>query len=64
MKGWRTVGLNILLALLAVTDYLVSAAGMLPSVFSDPKQATLIVLGVNMVNVVLRFITTTPVGKR
>lgn len=64
MKGWRTVVLNALLVLLAVTDYLVSASGILPSVFSDPKQAAAIVVGVNVVNVVLRFVTTTPIGKR
>jgi len=58
MKGWRTLLINAALGGLAVG--LSYAAGINWVDFVDPHWAVLIV---TVVNIGLRFITSTPVGK-
>lgn len=64
LKGWRTIAFNVALAAAAVFEYLAASTGIVERVISDPKQGALVVLGVSIVNVLLRFITTGPVGKK
>ena len=64
MKGYRTIALNGLMIALLLTDYLVANTGVIAQVFSDPKHAALAMIGVNGLNIALRFFTNTPVGKR
>lgn len=61
MKGMRTILLNVALLAILLTDYLMSAGALFSSVFSDTKDAALAVMGVNALNIALRFITTGPV---
>jgi hypothetical protein len=63
VKGYRTIALNAAMALISVTDYLTNGA-VLGSFITDPKQLGLVVLLVNVANIVLRSLTSTPVGKK
>ena len=63
LKGYRTVLVNLALALVAVTDYFVASGSIIGALFDSPRQAALAVAGVNVLNILLRFVTTGPVGK-
>lgn len=56
MKGWRTVALNGLIALLGVVQAVIVDAPL------DPATVGYILAGVGAVNLFLRSITDTPVG--
>ena len=58
MKGWRTLGLNAAVALIGVAQ-----ATNWTDVFGSSASAGWIVTGVGIANMVLRSVTTTPVGK-
>lgn len=62
LRGWRTIAINVGIAMLLVTDYLVAAHGVFPQLLEDPRHATLAVVAVNVINILLRVITTGPVG--
>lgn len=64
MKGWRTILLNLAVGLLLVTDYLVTSNALLSRVVTDAKDAAFLILGVNILNILLRAITTTRVGSK
>ncbi len=64
MKGWRTVLLNLACMAVLMTDYLLGASGIWPQLLDNPKHATAVVLGINLLNIALRFVTNTPVGKK
>lgn len=56
MKGWRTVMFNILgMATLAATS---EYAAVIP-----PKAQPYVALGITVGNIVLRTVTTTPIGQ-
>lgn len=58
MKGFRTLALNLAVAVVGVliaTDW---------TAITDPKTAGLIVTAVGVANTVLRFLTTGPVGSK
>lgn len=57
-KGWRTVAANILFAILPVLE-LTEFRDVLP-----PDWLPWYVLGVALANLMLRAVTTTPVGKK
>ncbi len=63
-KGWRTVTVNVLLGAVTlvtpVLDYLVVFDF---DTFMSPKNAAVALLAVNVVNLVLRNMTKTPLGK-
>ena len=62
MKGWRTIGFNLLLMLLAGVDQALKQSGAMEPI---PAQWYPLILGaVNLVNLGLRTITNTPVGKQ
>lgn len=63
MKGWRTIALNVALAGAAVFDYLSASQGLIERAVDNPKHAALVVLAVSVVNILLRLVTTGPVGK-
>lgn len=59
MKGWRTLGLNAAVALLGVaqaTDW--------THVLGASATAGWVVTGIGVANMVLRSVTTTPVGQK
>ena len=64
MKGWRTLALNAAVAVALVLDYLAASAGLIGSVLENPRHAAAVVLGVNVANILLRLVTTGPVGKK
>lgn len=64
MKGWRTIALNVAVAAAMVFDYLAASAGLIGGVLDNPKHAAAVVLAVNVANILLRLITTGPVGKK
>jgi len=59
MKGWRTLGLNAALALVGVAQ-----ATNWTDVLGSSASAGWVVTGVAVANMVLRSITTTPVGQK
>jgi hypothetical protein len=59
MKGWRTLGLNAAVALIGVAQ-----ATNWTDVLGSSSSAGWIVTGVGVANMVLRSITTTPVGQK
>jgi hypothetical protein len=59
MKGWRTLGLNAAVALLGVAQ-----ATNWTDVLGSNSAAGWVVTGIGVANMVLRSLTTTPVGKR
>jgi hypothetical protein len=65
MKGYRTILLNAALALAALTDYFVTNSALINTLLdNDPKRVALVVALINGVNILLRFITTGPVGQK
>ncbi len=58
MKGWRTLGVNAAVALLGVAQ-----ATNWTDVLGSSSTAGWVVTGVGVANMVLRSLTTTPVGK-
>lgn len=59
MKGWRTLGVNAAVALLGVAQ-----ATNWTDVLGSNATAGWVVTGVGIANMLLRAITTTPVGER
>jgi len=64
MRGWKTITFNVALIGLALSDYLTATTGVFSAIFEDPKHATLAVTAIGLINVLLRLVTTGPVGKR
>lgn len=60
LKGYRTLLFNLAILGLAVTDYLV---GFDFSIFASPRIAAVLILGITLINIILRFFTTTVIGK-
>lgn len=57
LTGWKTIIFNVLTAVVGVlmaTDF--------TTVVSDPKTAGYVVMGISIANMVLRAVTSTPVG--
>ena len=61
MKGYKTIAVNGALALLPIVDYVVNNGEIVSAVTGEHAAAILSIIG--FVNVVLRWITTTPVLK-
>lgn len=57
MKGWKTVLFNVLAAIIPVLEVSGTDLGL------EGQQLAIYGLGVTVANLVLRFFTTTPVGK-
>ena len=64
MQGYRTFFVNFALMAVALSDYFIANGSIVGTLVSDPKKAVLIVAGVNVVNIVMRFFTTTAPGKK
>lgn len=64
MKGWRTLALNGLLLLVALTDYLAASGALIGQIVGDSRKAGLVVIGLSLLNIVLRFLTSTEVGRK
>jgi len=72
LKGWRTISVQIIAAILPVWDILlnslaafVQGADQYSLVTYVPKEwMSLYILALVVINVVLRFKTTSPVGKK
>lgn len=64
MKGYRTIAVNLALMLLALTDYFIANGTLVAQVVENPKASALVVAGINVLNIVLRFATTSPVGRK
>ncbi len=62
MKGFRTLVINSAIAVLPVLDFIVNNGAVISSL-TGPQGAT-IVSAIGLVNVGLRYITDTPVGKK
>lgn len=63
MKGYRTIVVNAVPLVAALLDYLVNNGQLISAVVDSPKTAASLMLGFNLVNLCLRFVTNTPVGK-
>ncbi len=61
MKGYKTLIVNGAVAALPVIDYIANNGALIASVTGG--QATVIMSLIGLVNIVLRWITTTPVLK-
>lgn len=62
MKGYRTVAINGVAAAIPVLDYVVNNGAALAPLFGPQGAAVFAALG--LINVGLRTITNTPVGKK
>jgi len=58
MKGWRTVGWNTIIAVLALME-----ATNFTSMGFDAQTGAWLVFGAMVVNVILRAVTSTPIGR-
>lgn len=63
-KGFKTLFINSAIVLVPILDYLANNGGLLTSLISNPATATAVVSGIGLVNVVLRTVTTTAVGRK
>ena len=61
MKGYKTIAVNGALAVLPVVDYVVNNGELVSAVAGEHAAAILSIVG--LINIVLRWITTTPVLK-
>lgn len=57
MKGWRTIGFNLVVGILPIFE-MTEVIDLIPEAYVGPYM-----IGVAVANVLLRVITTTPVGK-
>ena len=64
MKGYRTIIANLVPLVALLTDYLVGNSEFVKLVAHNPERAVLVIGFLNMGNIILRFVTTTPVGKK
>lgn len=55
LKGWRTIIFNI-------ATLIVMAGGYLTDTVKDPNTLIWVIVAVNIANLILRYMTTTPVG--
>lgn len=62
MKGFRTLLVNGIIALLPVLDFVVNN-GETIAALSGPEGAA-IIAGISAINMVLRLVTNTPVGQK
>lgn len=61
LKGWKTVLIN---ALIAVGSVIALLDGQNWALIFPPQQAGWITLGISVLNILLRYRTTTPVGAK
>jgi hypothetical protein len=64
MKGFRTLLINIVPLFLTLTDYLVNNGAFVSAIVKNPERAVVVIGMINVLNIILRFMTTTPVGKK
>lgn len=65
LKGWRTVALNALTGAASVTLLVLAYLESVDlSAILSPRDALLAAIAINVANIVLRALTTTPVGQR
>jgi hypothetical protein len=64
LKGWRTALFNGLVAAgVVLGEILQFAVGFNWESIVSARQAAYVVLGINIANILLRAVTTTPIGK-
>ena len=64
MKGYRTIAINFALATLALAAEIASWLSAFDwGAWLPPQYALWVIVSVNIANIVLRFVTTTPVGR-
>jgi hypothetical protein len=64
MKGYRTLLVNLIPMLVMLTDYLVGNSVFVNHLVKNPETAIVVIGTLNVVNIILRFLTNTPVGKK
>jgi hypothetical protein len=64
LKGWRTILVNSIPAILIVSDSILSQGYLLSFLINDPVILMMILLGVNLLNIYLRVKTDTPIGRK
>jgi hypothetical protein len=63
MKGWKTLLFNGALLGVSLTDYL-TGGELIRAILTDPTDAGVAIAVVTAVNLVLRKLTTTPLGSK
>jgi hypothetical protein len=64
MKGYKTFIFNVIVAVLPALDFVLASGSHLEAIIKDQKTLAGILLGVGLVNVILRSITTSPIFKK
>jgi len=64
LKGYRTLLFNLIPILILLGDYVLANGNLISLLITDPTTAAIVVALINMVNIVLRFVTTTPAFKK
>lgn len=64
-KGWRTIALNVLIGVLVMLAEVASYLSVLNwREFMPPEYVGLVVIGVNVLNIIMRVLTTGPTPLR
>jgi hypothetical protein len=64
VKGYRTLALNLAPGVVLMLDYAIGSGQILGLLIENPKTLAAVMLGLNLANIWIRFLTTTPVGKK
>lgn len=64
LKGYRTILINLLPIVIGLIDYIVANGETVKLMIHDPMMVTFIIVAGNMINIILRFLTSGPVGKQ
>jgi len=64
LKGWRTIAFNFAVASISVIDLVLNDGSILSTVFANPARAAAAVVALKAANIVLRVLTTTPLGQK
>jgi len=62
-KGWRTVTFNLVVGLAGWTDWL-AGGELVRAVIKDPEDVALALTVIGAINIVLRRMTSTPLGSK
>lgn len=64
MKGWRTVLLNAAVGGVALTDWLLNSGDLVGALVADKSDAALALAAITAANLLLRKLTTGPLGSK
>jgi hypothetical protein len=64
MKGYRTLLVNLIPLVALIVDYLVGNSAFVSHIVRNPETAIVVIGTLNVLNIILRFVTNTSVFKK